>query len=258
MLSVRSILNVDVRPSIFDQELTDEEIDGIAHAKRSVIRFRDRWLRVDQEFVDRLTAYKPTAAEFIAAALVGEVETSDGPVRVLPAQDIASVVEMIAVASTTGFEVSEPPGLNAALRHYQKRGLGWLSALCDAGIGGCLADDMGLGKTIQIIALHLVQAAQSKGPTLVVCPMSVVANWEKEFERFAPGVDVHRYQGTSRRKPILTNGAIRSLIDSTHVLISALGCRNDRFGLHDGLRSLRATWPQCHSSPLSEKGARMA
>ena len=58
---------------------------------------------------------------------------------------------------------------------------------------------MGLGKTIQIIALHLAQAAQSKGPTLVVCPMSVVANWEKEFERFAPGVDVHRYQGTSRR-----------------------------------------------------------
>ena len=199
MLSVRSILNVDVRPSIFDQELTDEEIDEIAHAKRSVIRFRDRWLRVNQEFVDRLTAYKPTAAEFIAAALVGEVETSDGPVRVLPAQDIASVVEMIALASTTGFEVSEPPGLNATLRHYQKRGLGWLSALCDAGIGGCLADDMGLGKTIQIIALHLVQAAQSKGPTLVVCPMSVVANWEKEFERFAPGVDVHRYQGTSRR-----------------------------------------------------------
>ncbi len=204
VLSVQSILNVDVRPSIFDQELTDEEIDEIAHAKRSVIRFRDRWLRVNQELVDRLTAYKPTAAEFIASALVGEVDTLGGPVRVLPTEDIASVVEMISLASTSGFEVDEPPGLKATLRHYQRRGLGWLSALCDAGIGGCLADDMGLGKTIQIIALHLAQADKGKGPTLVVCPTSVVANWKKEFERFAPGVDVHRYQGAHRRLDSIT------------------------------------------------------
>ena len=209
VLTMGSILDVDVRPSIFDQELTDEEINEIAHAKRSVIRFRDRWLRVNQELVDRLTSYKPTTAEFIASALMGNTDPNESQVKVVPADELASIVDKIALASSTGFEVSEPPGLEATLRHYQRRGLGWLSALCDAGIGGCLADDMGLGKTIQIIALHLSQQAKGRGPTLVVCPTSVVANWAKEFERFAPEVAVNRYQGAQRAlDEISQNGVV--------------------------------------------------
>lgn len=72
-------------------------------------------------------------------------------------------------------EELEPPGLSGVLRPYQRRGLGWLRDMCDLGLGGCLADDMGLGKTIQVIALHL---SRQLGPALVVCPASLLGNWE--------------------------------------------------------------------------------
>ncbi len=64
------------------------------------------------------------------------------------------------------------------------------------GLGGCLADDMGLGKTITLIALHLHR--QPAGPTLVVCPASLLGNWEREIRRFAPGTPVLRFHGSSR------------------------------------------------------------
>ena len=65
------------------------------------------------------------------------------------------------------------------------------------GLGGCLADDMGLGKTITLIALHLHRATPAR-PTLVVCPASLLGNWEREIERFAPGRPVRRFHGADR------------------------------------------------------------
>ena len=70
--------------------------------------------------------------------------------------------------------------------------------MCEPGLGGCLADDMGLGKTIQVIALHLHRAAAAAGPTLVVCPTSLLGNWEREIRRFAPRLPVRRFHGGGR------------------------------------------------------------
>ena len=67
------------------------------------------------------------------------------------------------------------------------------------GLGACLADDMGLGKTVTLIALHLHRVESgATGPTLVVCPASLLGNWEDEVARFAPGVPVHRFHGGRR------------------------------------------------------------
>ena len=91
-----------------------------------------------------------------------------------------------------------PPGLKAVLRPYQQRGLAWLAGMCETGLGGCLADDMGLGKTIQVIALHLHRREAKAGPTLVVCPASLLGTWEREVRRFAPEIQVRRYHGGGR------------------------------------------------------------
>jgi SNF2 family DNA or RNA helicase len=102
-------------------------------------------------------------------------------------------------------ELVEPDGLDATLRPYQRRGLAWMNEMVDLGLGGVLADDMGLGKTIQLIALHLhrmqrmsATAGGDQHPTLVVCPATLVGNWQHELRRFAPGLAVHRYHGADR------------------------------------------------------------
>ena len=91
-------------------------------------------------------------------------------------------------------EESEPPGFHGALRPYQRRGLSWMRFLARLGLGGCLADDMGLGKTATTLA-HLLDRP---GPHLVVCPLSVVHNWEAEARRFTPGLRVVVHHGAER------------------------------------------------------------
>lgn len=93
-----------------------------------------------------------------------------------------------------------PAGLNATLRPYQHDGYAWLSFLADHGLGGILADDMGLGKTLQSLAMIVRQVERGSGPFLVVAPTSVVGNWAREAERFAPGLKVVTITGTRKRR----------------------------------------------------------
>ena len=94
------------------------------------------------------------------------------------------------LAAPTREPIPTPAGLRAELRDYQRHGLTWLADLTGLGLGACLADDMGLGKTITLIALHLHRLEQGphQEPTLVVCPASLLGNWEAEIRRFAPGL----------------------------------------------------------------------
>lgn len=94
-----------------------------------------------------------------------------------------------------------PAALEGTLRPYQRTGYGWLRALCDTGFGGVLADDMGLGKTIQTLALLVARhvEAKSERPSLLVVPTSLVGNWVREAERFAPGLEVLVLHGSDRK-----------------------------------------------------------
>ncbi len=107
-----------------------------------------------------------------------------------------------------------PAGLQATLRPYQEEGFLWLSRLDRAGAGACLADDMGLGKTVQAITLVLAKAEE--GPTLVVAPTSVCANWQHEFRHFAPSLDCQVFGPGDREE------AFRRL-GPRHVMIASYG-----------------------------------
>ncbi|MER7476019.1 SNF2-related protein, partial [Micromonospora sp. NPDC000018] len=110
----------------------------------------------------------------------------------------------------TADPVPAPAGLTATLRDYQRHGLRWLARLTALGLGGCLADDMGLGKTVTLIALHLHRQGDpaTAGPTLVLCPASLLGNWEREIRRFAPDTPVRRFHGPDRHLDDLEGGFV--------------------------------------------------
>jgi len=97
--------------------------------------------------------------------------------------------------------IPPPEGLSAVLRGYQTIGLSWLWFLYQMKLSGVLADDMGLGKTVQSLAL-LLKTKQEEGarPSLVVAPTSVLANWEREIERFAPSLRCLVWHGQDRKE----------------------------------------------------------
>ncbi|MFG3104490.1 DEAD/DEAH box helicase [Streptomyces sp. NPDC048182] len=186
--------------------LTEAEMDALAEAHRPVVRLRDRWVLVDPALVRRarkrdLGLLDPVDA--LAVALTGTAEADGETVEVVPTGALAALRDRL----TAGVAPAEPPaGLAATLRDYQLRGLAWLDLMTSLGLGGCLADDMGLGKTVTLIALHLKRARTE--PTLVVCPASLLGNWQREITRFAPGVPVRRFHGADRTLAGLTGGFV--------------------------------------------------
>ncbi len=181
--------------------LDADEIAALAEAKRPLIRLRGRWVILDPALLDRLRRPPRTrmrTTEALGAVLAGEAEIDGETVRVSAEGPLADLAARIAGPRSAPEPVDPPPSLRATLRPYQQRGLAWLAGMCDSGLGGCLADDMGLGKTIQIIALHLHRRDLKAGPTLVVCPASLLGTWEREIRRFAPEIGVRRFHGGGR------------------------------------------------------------
>ncbi|TMR15808.1 DEAD/DEAH box helicase [Nonomuraea turkmeniaca] len=178
-----------------EQRLTAAEMDRLAEAHRPVVRLRDQWVLIDPDLARkaRQRDLKPlTGLDALGAALTGSVEVDGEQVPVEPTDWLRELRDRLAEPE----QIGPPDGLAATLRDYQLHGLRWLARMTSLGLGGCLADDMGLGKTITLIALHLHR--NSGGPTLVVCPASLLGNWEREITRFAPGVPVRRFHGAGR------------------------------------------------------------
>jgi len=180
--------------------LTDQEMDQLARASSPMLRLRGGWTVVDPAIARkarRRLIRRVPAAQAVAAALTGVVDIDDAPAEVIVGASLLQVREQLLGAATAD-PLPSPHGLAATLRDYQRHGFTWLDSVTGLGLGACLADDMGLGKTVTLIALHLHRAARRAGPTLVVCPTSLLGNWEAEIRRFAPGVDVRRFHGGRR------------------------------------------------------------
>jgi SNF2 family DNA or RNA helicase len=207
-LSLDQLVQFRWEASLGGASLTEAELAELAEAKRPLIRLRGQWVLADATVAERMRRRprRVTTAEALSAALTGALAVAGERLDVRVEGAVADLAGRLRVATTADpadgreRELPEPSGLVAELRPYQRRGLAWLAEMAELGLGGCLADDMGLGKTIQVIALHLHRhgAGERGAPTLVICPASVLGNWEREINRFGPTVPVRRYHGGER------------------------------------------------------------
>ena len=252
-LNMATLLEFKWEIALGTDALTAEELAALAEAKRGVVRLRGRFVLVDPSMLARAADRRPRrarAAEVLGALLAGKADLDGELVDIVVGdggEQLSTLLQRLRQIAAGGLPaMRQPVGLHAELRPYQLRGMAWLHQMSELGLGACLADDMGLGKTIQVIALHLLRAGRDDaGPTLVVCPTSLLGNWERELHRFAPTVPVRRFHGGGRHLDDLAPGEV--------VLTTYGVLRRERERLGEGGFSLVVADEAQHAkNPLSE------
>jgi SNF2 family DNA or RNA helicase len=232
-LTFESIIRYDWQLALGNEPLTREEFEKLAAFKVPLVQIRGQWVELRSEQIEqaikfwqkRKDAGELTLQEALRLALSLEPgKATDGlPVTEVVTADWMSdlVRELTRGEKMKPVEVS--PEFNGTLRPYQLIGLAWLTFHRQWGFGACLADDMGLGKTPQTIALLLHERAQQnrqRHPALIICPTSVVSNWQRELARFAPNLRVYVHHGAARRKSDLAAQAARhDVVISSYALL---------------------------------------
>ena len=234
-----------------DDTLSLTELRQLARLKQPLVRLRGQWVELHEEdlaaAITAVVKRGATADHLTAGAVlrtaIGLEQTPGG----LPVDSVEAdgwLGDLLAGADDRRLRATATPeGFAGELRPYQQRGLGWLAFLGDLGLGACLADDMGLGKTAQLLALLVDERTRSGemparrapttgtttkrrsagpklAPTLVLCPMSLVGNWQRESARFAPKLSVYVHHGPDRLdgKAFSRHAATVDLVLSTYGL----------------------------------------
>ena len=206
--SLGDIVRFDWEVALGDATLTLEELEALARLKAPLVKVRGQWVEVNAEeirqaveFWRKKSSETGTVGQVIQMALGATERVRGFDFKGVRATGwVGTLLDQLEgrVAFT---EIPAPRQFAGTLRPYQVRGYSWLAFLRAWGLGACLADDMGLGKTIQ--ALALIQRdweANGKRPVLLVCPTSVVNNWQKEAARFTPDLPVMVHHGVGRKK----------------------------------------------------------
>ncbi|HEU5072817.1 MAG TPA: DEAD/DEAH box helicase [Polyangiaceae bacterium] len=207
-LALDELVQVDWEAVIGDEALSVRELSALAKQKAPLVQYRGAWVAIDPrelgEIRTRLAggSAKLAAHEAIRVVLAGETRQGELSVAVTASGVVRELVERLQRGGAQ--ELRAPSSLSATLRPYQERGLDWLVTMASLGLGACLADDMGLGKTMQLLAFLLRRAeeAQDERPALLVAPTSVLGNWERETERFAPSLRIVRHYGSERARSL--------------------------------------------------------
>jgi SNF2 family DNA or RNA helicase len=198
-----SVVDYKWELALGDEPLTEAEMERLTSLKAPLVRLRGQWVELDpRRLAAGLQLIGAPAGQMTVGELLhvaGEADEGPGGLPVVGVQAEGWLGELLAGDAEQRLEpIDAPPGFVGTLRPYQRRGLSWLSFLQSAGLGGILADDMGLGKTVQLLAL--VAADKGTGKTLLVCPMSLVGNWQREAAKFTPELTVHVHHGAERAR----------------------------------------------------------
>ncbi|MEW9549159.1 DEAD/DEAH box helicase [Nonomuraea sp. NPDC050783] len=220
---MRELVDFRVELAVGEETISEEELAELARLKVPLVRVRGQWVELDdRQLRAALRAVEGArAGEASAADVLRQVIQHDGDPPLVAVDADGVLGDLLSGRAERRLRpIPAPAGLETVLRPYQERGLAWLSFLSELGLGGVLADDMGLGKTVTTLALlvhekqaherraherqaherqaHEGPAHERPAPTLLVCPMSLVGNWQRETARFAPGLRVYVHHGSGR------------------------------------------------------------
>ena len=202
------IVTFEWEAALGGRKITKAELKSLTDAaanKQSLVRIRGEWVELDAQDLAAIAKLVGSKGQATASELLRSGLGLDGlnlPAGAVNLDGVDVVADgwlgdlLDGALHSAVAPIEDPVDFHGALRPYQQRGAGWLLFLGRLGLGACLADDMGLGKTAQLIATLLVDPLPD--PTLVVCPVSVLGNWQRELERFAPTLRVKVHHGNDR------------------------------------------------------------
>ncbi len=199
-ISLDDILEFSYEVALGDEKISLEEFNKLLNESDGLIQYNGKYILVDKtegkklyEQIANANHKKMTRLELIHASMSGQLQNYDFNYDEAYANVIKDFAKPV--------DVEEPKDLKGELRPYQMTGLKWLWTNVSKGFGCCMADDMGLGKTIQVISLilKLKEDKKLKNPVLVICPTTLMGNWMKELQLFAPSLKVATYHGLDRK-----------------------------------------------------------
>ncbi len=209
-LGLQSLLNFQWELAIGGQSISKQEFDRLVALNSPLVEINGEWVELRPQDIKTAHAFFAARKDQMALSLEDALRLSTGDTQAIEKLPVVSfeasgALQELITTLTNNQAISPlpiPTSFQGQLRPYQARGVAWLAFLERWGLGACLADDMGLGKTIQMIAflLHLKEQDALLQPTLLVCPTSVLGNWEREVKKFGPSLKVLMYHGDKRPK----------------------------------------------------------
>ncbi|TAE60202.1 MAG: DEAD/DEAH box helicase [Nostocales cyanobacterium] len=209
-LGLQSLLNFQWQLAIGGQTISKSEFDQLVALNSPLVEINGEWVELRNQDIKTAQNFFASRKEQMSLSLEDALRISTGDTQVIEklpvvSFDAAGALQELVATLTNNQDIQPlptPQNFCGQLRPYQERGAAWLAFLERWGLGACLADDMGLGKSVQFIVflLHLQEQNALEHPTLLVCPTSVLGNWEREVKKFAPKLKVLQYHGDKRPK----------------------------------------------------------
>ena len=204
-MSMATLLELDVEVAIGDGRISPEELEALSELKVPLVRFRGQWVEIDAGAIKAAAEYwrnkkHLSLQEVLQVGLGADTRAEDDNLCLEADEGLQDMLDRLYQKGGIE-ELDAPEGFVGQLRPYQQLGYSWIAFLKRWGLGACLADDMGLGKTIQTLAaLQLDYRQGNRFPSLLVCPTSVINNWQREAAKFTPELSVLLHHGPNRNR----------------------------------------------------------
>ncbi|MFM9266362.1 DEAD/DEAH box helicase [Tychonema sp. BBK16] len=229
-LGLQSLLSFKWELTIGGQRISRAEFDRLVELNSPLVEINGEWVELRATDVRAAKTFFASRKEQMTLSLEDALRLASGDsqmIEKLPVVNFEATGQLQELLNTLNnneaVNAIAPASFRGELRPYQALGVGWLAFLERWGLGACLADDMGMGKSVQLIAflLHLQENNTLEAPTLLVCPTSVLGNWEREVKKFGPTLKLLVHHGDKRGKGKAFATAIKGkdLIITSYALV---------------------------------------